>query len=74
MRRYKRLTNAQIGSKQSWKMAGKSGYELVQELYPDRYEGSMILLASRTIGLLDLLLDRGEIFLEEINGVIYYTA
>lgn len=52
----------------------KSGFELVRELYPGRYEDAMILLASDTIGLLDLLLDRGEIVTEERDGVIYYFA
>ncbi|RFU65268.1 MBL fold metallo-hydrolase [Peribacillus glennii] len=51
-----------------------SGYELVRELYPGRYEGALILLASDTIGLLDYLLERGDIFSEQEDGVIYYFA
>jgi hypothetical protein len=43
---------------------------LVKELYPDRYEAAKILLASDTIGLLDLLVERGEIFPEVEDGVI----
>jgi glyoxylase-like metal-dependent hydrolase (beta-lactamase superfamily II) len=51
-----------------------SGYDLVKVLYLDRYKGALILLASDTIGLLDLLLERGEILSEERDGVVYYTA
>ncbi|MDQ0217702.1 MBL fold metallo-hydrolase [Peribacillus cavernae] len=52
----------------------KSGFDLVKELYPDRFEDAMILLASDTIGLLDLLFERGEIISEKRDGVIYYSV
>ncbi|WP_180954490.1 MBL fold metallo-hydrolase [Bacillus sp. V5-8f] len=54
--------------------ARKTGYELLQELYPGRYEDALILLASDTIGLLDYLLERGDIFSEKEDGVFYYFA
>ncbi|RFU65259.1 MBL fold metallo-hydrolase [Peribacillus glennii] len=52
----------------------KTGYELVREIYPDRFEKAIIVLASDMIGLLDLLLERGEIFSENESGVLYYHA
>ncbi|WP_174734771.1 MBL fold metallo-hydrolase [Mesobacillus harenae] len=52
----------------------KNGLEIVKELYPNKYEDAVVLLASDTVGLLDLLLDRKEIAALEIDGVIYYSA
>ncbi|WP_180953687.1 MBL fold metallo-hydrolase [Bacillus sp. T33-2] len=52
----------------------KNGYQLVKKLYPGRFEGAMTLLASDTIGLLDLLEDRGEIVAQNEDGVIYYST
>lgn len=51
----------------------KSGYEIIQEIYPDKYEKATNVLASDTVGLLDLLLEREEIITEIENGIIYYA-
>lgn len=51
----------------------KNGYELVKTLYPGRDDRSLNVLASDTVGLLDLLLYRSEITCEEENGVLYYS-
>lgn len=51
-----------------------SGYELVKELYPTRFEKGFSLFASDTIGFLDLLIERNEISVEEIDGVYYYSS
>jgi len=50
----------------------KNGFELVQTLYPDRYEKQLKAYVSDTICLLDLLLKRQQIASFKKDGVIYY--
>lgn len=51
----------------------KSGYDLLKELYPGRHDAGIGVLVSDTVGLLDLLIERGEVKAEKENGVIYYS-
>jgi glyoxylase-like metal-dependent hydrolase (beta-lactamase superfamily II) len=52
----------------------KNAYQLIQVLYPDRYEREVSVLLSDMVSLLDLLADRNEICQEEENGVLYYSV
>lgn len=52
----------------------KSGYQLIQLLYPNRYEKETLILLSDTVSQLDLLIERSEIVQEEKDGILYYSA
>jgi glyoxylase-like metal-dependent hydrolase (beta-lactamase superfamily II) len=52
----------------------KTGFELIQELYPRKFEQSVALFASDTIGLLDLLVHRGEIHAEKRDEIIFHSC
>lgn len=51
----------------------KNSYQLIQLLYPSRYEKETPILLTDTVSLLDLLVERNEIIQEEIKGVLYYS-
>lgn len=51
----------------------KNSYQLIQLLYPSRYEKETPILLTDTISMLDLLVERNEINQEKMEGVYYYS-
>lgn len=57
------------------KVLGKNrltGFELIQAMYPKRYEQSIGLFVSETMSMLDVLEERQEVIKEKRNGVLTY--
>ncbi|MDQ0339672.1 glyoxylase-like metal-dependent hydrolase (beta-lactamase superfamily II) [Caldalkalibacillus uzonensis] len=52
----------------------KSGFEIVQALFPTKYQSEPMLTVSETAGHLDLLVERGDILEEEDNGILTYRT
>lgn len=50
----------------------ETAFEVVQALFPDKYEKEIGLTVSEVVGHLDLLLARGEIREEKKNGILIY--
>lgn len=49
-----------------------TGFEIIQAMYPKRYEQAVGLFVSETINLLDLLQQRKEVIKKSRNGRLYY--
>lgn len=49
-----------------------TGFEIIQAMYPNRYENSLGLFVSETLSLLDLLIEREEVAANKRNGIAEY--
>lgn len=54
--------------------AGKTPYQLAEELYPDKIGYEAFLAVSEVVAHLDLIVDDGDAVIEERDGVTYYSA
>lgn len=52
----------------------KTAFQIIQILYPDRYDTATNVLLSDIVSLIDVLLERKEIVQIEDEGVLYYSV
>ncbi|MDQ0340530.1 hypothetical protein J2S00_003354 [Caldalkalibacillus uzonensis] len=72
-----RLTHAEKRAndiKEIIKGRPKTGFEIVQALFPTKYQSEPMLTVSETVGHLDLLIEWGEIVEEMDKGVLKYRT
>ncbi len=50
-----------------------TGLDIVKKMYPERYKKGLITFVFEIISVLDLLMERNEIFAEKQNGVYVYS-
>lgn len=50
-----------------------TGLDIVKEMYPDRYKKGLITFVFEITSVLDLLIDRDEIFVKKKDGVYVYS-
>lgn len=67
-----RIENRMIRVKKVLEKESRTGFEIIQEMYPTRYQKLVGLLIPEILGVLDLLQERGEVKIETKNGINTY--